>query len=176
MKFRSVLNSVVIGAGICIFVIGLALAQTTPTPAPSPAPAAPQVAPPQEAPPATAPSVPYDRRAMRAACRDKIDSALRGPERREAMRKCRNEAQQSVREERRAQRESRREMRKSCRVALKDQRFTEDERKAAIQECVAKKDPKFGKLLACRKEAQDKKLERRTPELRAFMRECTSRT
>lgn len=175
MKFRSIIKSVAIGAGICIFAIGLALAQTAPAPAPAvpaPAPAAPQAAP---APMASTPAANPERKAMREACRAKVDTNLRGSERRDAMRKCLDEARQNAREARRAQRESRKEIRKSCREELKNQRFTEDERRTAIQECVAKKDPKFGKLLACRNEAQDKNLERRTPELRSFMRVCTSR-
>jgi hypothetical protein len=184
MIMKKLLKSAAIGAGLCILLAGLALAQTAPTPAP--APAAPQAAPPAASSPA-APQSREDRRARMQAiteqCRSEVGN-VRGPDRREAMRKCvedkRAAAGPNARPQRDAarndgKRDERRAHAKACRDELKDQRFTEAERRAAMQGCIAKRDPQLGKQLACRNEAEAKKLEPRSRELRQFMRECRQR-
>lgn len=156
MKFQTLLKSAILGAGMVIFAVGLVLAQTP------------------------APANPPSAASIRDACRNEISADLRGSERRTAMRKCVTEKRQAAglsptREARRAQREERRIARRTCREELRNQRFTEDERRDAINQCLAKKDPKFARTLACRKEALEKKLEPRTTEYRRHMRECNRR-
>lgn len=171
MKISTFVKSAAIGAGLCIFAVGIALAQTAPAPAPT-----------QQATPAAPAAAPLDRRAARDACHSQIDSKLRGSERREAMQKCMQEKRGTAggpgggKMDRHAQREHVKEIRNSCREELKTQRFTEEERKTAMQQCAAKKDPKLGKMLGCRQEAETKKLERGTREFKTFMRECNTRT
>ena len=176
MTFQSFFKSAALGAGAVILVAGLALAQTPAAPTP---PAA-------NAPAATAPSaVPASpmmgnadrreaRQKLRGECREKSRD-MRGSERRDAMRKCmsegRSEAGMSSKRERRAKHKA---IREACRAELKDQRFTEAERRTAMQECAVKKDPGLAKGFACRKEADDKKLERGSREFRQFMRSCNS--
>lgn len=182
MTMKQLLKSAAIGAGLCILLAGLALAQTAPTPAP----AAPQVAPPA----ATAPAAPQareDRRARMQAIAEQCSNEVgnvRGPDRREAMRKCVEEKRAAQGPDARPQRDAARdgERRKqarvhvmACRDELKDQRFTEAERRAAMQGCITKRDPQMGKMLACRNEAEDKKLEPRSTPFRQFMRECRQR-
>lgn len=158
MNAKTLLKSAALGAGLCIFAVGLALAQT------APAPAAPQT----------------NMRDIAQSCRSEVKADLRGQERREAMRKCveekREKAGLNKREDRRAEREKRRETHKAnmkaCRDELKDQRFTEAERRTAMEGCVAKKDPAFGKHLECRKQADEKKLERGSKEFRQHMQAC----
>ena len=169
MKFSSIIKSAAVGAGLCILAVGMALAQPAPGGGGG------------------------GHHQARMECRDKIDSKLRGPERREAMQKCMQEKgvagqgrgadgqgkakdRADRRAERHAMHEKHKEVRKACREELKNQRFTEDERKNAMQECAAKKDPQFGRMLGCRKEAEDKKLERGTKDFREFMRSCNTRT
>ncbi|OYU50356.1 MAG: hypothetical protein CFE31_02040 [Rhizobiales bacterium PAR1] len=170
MKISTFVKSAAIGAGLCIFAIGVALAQTAPAPAPT-----------QQAAPASPAAAPLDGRAARDACRDQVDSKLRGTERRDAMQKCMQEKRGATggpgggKMDRHAQREHVKEVRNACRDELKTQRFTEEERKTAMQQCAAKKDPKLGKMLACRQEAETKKLERGTREFKTFMRECNTR-
>jgi hypothetical protein len=163
MKISTLVKSAVIGAGLCIFAVGVALAQTPPAPAPA-----------QQA-------APMDRHAARDACRSQIDSKIRGSERRDAMQKCMQEKRGTAggpggdKMDHHARHAHMKDVRDACRAEMKDQRFTQDERKTAMQQCVAKKDPKLGKMLACRQEAEAKKLERGTRESRTFMRECNSR-
>ena len=163
MKISTFIKSAAIGAGLCIFAVGVALAQTAPAPAPAPQ------------------AAPLDRGAARDACRSQIDAKLRGTERRDAMQKCMQEKRGTAggpgggKMDRHAQREHVKEVRKACREELKTQRFTEEERKTAMQQCAAKKDPKLGKMLGCRQEAETKKLERGTPAFKTFMRECNTR-
>jgi hypothetical protein len=183
MQLKQIMKSAAIGAGLCILLVGVALAQTAPPAAP-----APQIAPPAAA---TAPGTPTraeDRRAQNRAiteqCRAEV-GAQRGPDRREAMRKCveekREKAGLNSRTERRDQargegrREERQSQMRACRDELKDQRFTEAERRAAMQQCIAKKDPALAAQMACRAEADSKKLEQGSREFRQFMRECRRR-
>lgn len=169
MTFRSVIKSAALGAGFCIFAIGIVLAQTAPAPAPA--------APAQQAAPATPGS--GGMRAARDACRSKVESTASGPERREAMRKCMQEARGTAgsnRESREARREKARADMKACREQLKDQRFTEAERRGAMQTCMLEKDPSRAKAMTCRTEAENKKLERGSTEFRKFMRECNTRS
>ena len=155
MKIRSVINSVVLGAGICIFAIGMALAQGAPAPSGTPSPGA------------SSPGM-----SGREACRAEVNKDLRGPERREAMKKCMAEKREARRPEREARRAKTRDDSKLCRDELKDQRFTEAERRTAMRDCMVKKDPARAKAAACTSEAEGKKLERRTKEFRDFMRQC----
>lgn len=166
MTMQSIIKTVVLAAGICIFAIGLALAQTPPAP--------PQGA----APPPTVqePRAKLNPKTMREACRGKLDAQLRGAERRDAMKKCMIEQRQAARgpgadtERGRAK-----DVRKACREELRNQRFTEDERKEAIQQCAAKSIPRLAKQLACRKEAEEKKLQRGDSAFRSHMRACMTR-
>lgn len=117
---------------------------------------------------------------MRDECRTKVEAMPRG-ERGDAMRKCMQEKREaaggaSAGQDRQATRERLKDIRKSCRDEMKDQRFTEAERKTAMQNCAAKKDPRYGKLLGCRSEAEGKKLERGSTDFRKFMRECNTRS
>lgn len=157
MTFRGFMKSAVIGAGLCIFAVGIVLAQTPPAPSP--------------ASPAASPA-----RAAIEECRGSVDSKLRGDARRDAMRKCIDEKRAAAglpsRAELKATREKMREVHKACRTELKDQRFTEDERREAIDKCLVQKEPRFAKVIGCRKDAEGKKLERRTEEYRDFMRTC----
>lgn len=193
MKPKTFLKSVILGAGACILLIGMAIAQTAP--APAPAPTAPAASAPASPPPA--PASREERRAkmqaIAAECRNEV-TGERGSDRREAMRKCvetkrekaglnggpgrrdqaeRGEGRKEMRQETR--KEERRAHIRACREELKDQRFTEAERRAAMQGCIAKRDPQMGKMLVCRNEAEGKKLEPKTREFRQFMRECRGR-
>lgn len=158
MNVRTILKSAALGAGICIFAIGVALAQGGPGAGPG---AGPGMMRGQE---------------MRKACRDDMKPGLRGSERRDAMKKCMDEKRKAAgvltREERQARREKAREDMKACREKLKEQRFTEAERRAAMQTCMLEKDPSRAKAMTCRAEADTKKLERGTKEFRDFMRQC----
>lgn len=176
MNAKSLLKAAAIGAGLTILLIGIAVAQTTP-----PAPAAPPAAaPPAAATPATPAAPTMTRREIADACRAEIKSDLRGPERREAMRQCVEKKRESAglnrREDRRADRETRRGERRAmfqdCRKEFAEQRLTEAERRDAIQGCLAKKDPRQARMLECRKQAEDKKLERGSREFRQHMRSC----
>ena len=166
---KSVVKAAVLGAGITIFLIGLAIAQTAP-------PASPSATPPA----ASATQGDNPRRAIAEACRTEIGTTVRGSDRREAMRKCveekREKAGLNQRSDRRADRSSKRDdrqnARRACMDQTKDQRLTVEERRNAIQECVAKADPQQAKMLECRKEAEAKKLERRSREFRQHMRTC----
>jgi hypothetical protein len=199
MKFQSFLKSASIGAGVVIFVAGIALAQTTPAPAPAPQ-AAPQTAP-KDAAPTPGQGRP-DWRAMRRECQDKIGSDVPRRERREKMRECMNGAGgpgagmgrgngmgpggmgpggtgsgdmgdgRQGRGAQRMQSQKVREARKACFDQLKDQRLTVDERRGEMQKCVLEKVPEHAKQMTCRQEAENKKLERRTREFRTFMRQC----
>jgi len=161
MNAKTLLKSAALGASMCIFMVGLALAQTAPAPA---APAAPQTT----------------MRDIAQSCRSEVKADLKGQERREAMRKCveekREKAGLNKREDRRAEREKRRESHKAnmkaCRDELKDQRFTEAERRTAMEGCLVKKDPSLSKGFECRKQADEKKLERGSKEFRQHMRAC----
>jgi hypothetical protein len=174
MKFQSLLRGAVLGAGAAIFAVGLALAQTPP------APAAPAVTPPAATSPAATPdkAAPTGaerrdaRRKMREECREKSRD-LRGSERRDSMQKCMSEGRAGMGMQSRSERrESMKKVREACRAELKDQRFTEDERRKAMQDCAVKKDPSLAKGFKCRDEAEAKKLERGSREFRSFMREC----
>ncbi|MCA0406990.1 MAG: hypothetical protein LCH39_12660 [Proteobacteria bacterium] len=173
MSIKSLIKGAALGAGAVILFAGLALAQTPP------APAAPSTAP---APQATTPAKPesaMDRREMhrkmRDECRDKMRD-MKGEERRDGMRKCMSEARADRGHEGRGQHRAKmKEVREACRAELKDQRFTEDERRKAMQDCAVKKDPSLAKMFACRDEAEAKKLERGSREMRSFMRECNTR-
>lgn len=175
MNAKSFLKAAALGAGLTILLIGIAVAQTTP---PAPAPQAPT--PPAAATPATPAAPTMTRREIADACRAEIKSDLRGPERREAMRQCVEKKRESAglnrREDRRADRETRRgdrqAIRQECGKEFAEQRLTEAERRDAIQGCVAKKDPRQAKMLDCRKQAEEKKLERGSREFRRHMRAC----
>ena len=177
---RAMLKTAVLGAGIFILLTGLVLAQTPPAPPP-----APQAEPQANAPAANAPTT--DRRdAMRgfaSACRSEIGDTARGQDRREAMRKCMEAKRESAGLNQRGDRQAGREAQKAdrqahmraCRDELKDQRFSDGERRSAMRDCISKKDPRLAKQLACRQEAETKKLEAKTREFRQFMRECRER-
>ncbi|MCZ8185633.1 MAG: hypothetical protein O9308_04580 [Beijerinckiaceae bacterium] len=179
MNFHLILQRAAIGAGALILAIGLAVAQTapTPTPAPAPAPAAPTQ-------PGTTPDgARTDWRAAREACRSQVGTDLRGAERREAMQKCMadkrgagpqlTEAERNrIRDMRGADRSAQKEARKACRETLRNQRLTEDERRTGIEDCIAKDNPRYAKMLACRREADSKNLEKRSGPYRDFMRSC----
>ncbi len=161
MIITTMLRKAALGASFTILMVGLALAQTTP--------------------PASAPAGPtMTQREVMEACRTEIGRDVRGPERREAMRQCVEKKRESAglnrREDRRADRETRKTERRAqmqeCRKEFAEQRMTEKERRDAVQGCVAKKDPQFAKMLECRKQAEDKKLERGSSEFRKAMREC----
>ncbi|HRE19707.1 MAG TPA: hypothetical protein PKW21_01555 [Rhabdaerophilum sp.] len=175
MKLKSLLKSASLGAGAIILLAGIALAQTTPTPAPA--------APAPQAAPKEAPTVPdaggrwsrEDRRAMRDECRSRIGSDLTRVQRREKMRECMRDARgggQGQGMMRGAQREKMQAARKECFDKLKDQRFTVDERRGEMHKCMLEKMPELAKQMTCRKEAENKKLERGTREFRQFMRQC----
>lgn len=182
MTLHLFLQRAAVSAGVLILAIGLAVAQTAPAPNPAPAPNAP-------AQPGTAPGGDGARgdwrAAARDACRSQVGNDLRGEDRREAMRKCMTERRAAgagpqlseaergrIRELRGADRTSQKEARKACREGLKNQRLTEDERRTGIEECIAKDNPRFAKALACRREADSKKLEKRSGPYRDFMRSC----
>lgn len=177
MNAKSLLKAAAIGAGLTILIIGMAVAQTAP-----PAPAAPPAA----APPAiSAPAAPtMTRRQIADACRAEIKSDLRGSERRGAMRQCVEKKRESAglnqRADRKADRETRRSERRAmvqdCRKDFAEQRLTEAERRDAVQGCLAKKDPRHAKMLECRKQAEDKKLERGSRDFRQHMRSCVQPT
>lgn len=175
MNAKSILKTAILGAGLTILLIGMAVAQTTP---PAPAPQTP--APPAAAAPAAPVAPTMSRREIAQACRAEIKSDLRGSERREAMRQCVEKKRESAglnrREDRRAERETHRSetraVRQDCRKEFAEQRLTEAERRDAIQGCVAKKDPRQAKMLECRKQADEKKLERGSREFRQHMRAC----
>ena len=117
-------------------------------------------------------------RAARDACRSKVESTASGPERREAMRKCMQEARGAAgsnREDRQERRGKARADMEACREQLKDQRFTEAERRGAMQTCMLEKDPVRARAMTCRTEAENKKLERGSSDFRKFMRECNTR-
>ena len=155
----SVLRILVLAVAFIILMIGLAIAQTSPPVANTPR---------------------QSDREIAQACRAEIKDGVRGQERREAMRQCvekkREAAGLNTRADRRAERSSNREKsraaRKTCREELKDQRFTEAERRDAIQACLAKSDPRQAKMLECRKQGAEKKLERGSREFRQHMRAC----
>ena len=124
MRFRVFLQRAAISAGAVILAIGLAVAQTAPTPSPTPAPAPAPTAP---NPPSATPggdSGRGDWRAARDACRTQVDSAVRGEERREAMRKCMAERRGTGPQLTEAERGRNREMRGSDRKAMKETRET----------------------------------------------------
>jgi hypothetical protein len=162
MNVRTILKSAALGAGICIFAIGVALAQGGPGAGAGPG----------------AGSGKMRGHEIRKACRDEVKSDLRGSERRDAMKKCIDEKRKAAgvltREERQARREKAREDMKACREKLKEQRFTEAERRGAMQTCMLEKDPTRAKAMTCRAEAETKKLERGTKEFRDFMRQCNT--
>lgn len=177
MNLHLILQRAAIGAGALILAIGLAVAQTAPAPAPAPA------APAQ--PGTTLDGARTDWRAAREACRSQVGTDLRGAERREAMQKCMaekrgagagpqlTEAERNrIREMRGADRSAQKEARKACRETLKNQRLTEDERRTGIEDCIAKDNPRYAKMLACRREADSKNLEKRSGPYRDFMRSC----
>lgn len=155
MKFSTLLKSAALGAGICIFAVGIVLAQGTPAPGASRS---------------------ETRQEIRKACRGEVKAELKGDERRDAMKKCVDEKRKAAglltREERQARREKAREDMKACRNDLKDQRFTEAERRTAMQDCMVKKDPTRAKAFGCMNDAETKKLERGTKEFRDFVRQC----
>ncbi len=160
MFIQTMFRKAALGASFTILMVGLALAQTTP-PAP---PAGPNMT----------------QREVMDACRAEVSRDLRGQDRREAMRQCVEKKRESAglnrREDRRADREARkterRAERQECRKEFAEQRMTEKERRDAVEGCVAKKDPQFAKTLECRKQAEEKKLERGSREFRKAMREC----
>lgn len=160
MNVRTILKSAALGAGLCIFAIGVALAQGGPGAGPG------------------AGQGMMRGHEIRKACRDDMKSDLRGSERRDAMKKCVDEKRKaagiSTREERQARREKAREDMKACRTDLKDQRFTEAERRTAMQDCMVKRDPTRAKVVACSRDADTRKLERGTKEFRDFMRQCNT--
>jgi len=162
MNVRTILKSAALGAGICIFAIGVALAQGGPGAGSGPG---------------AGPGMMRGHE-MRKACRDDMKPGLRGSERRDAMKKCVDEKRKAAgiptREERQARREKAREDMKACREKLKEQRFTEAERRGAMQQCMLEKDPSRAKAMTCRTEAETKKLERGTKEFRDFMRQCNT--
>jgi hypothetical protein len=180
MIIRRLLKSVVIGAGVVIFAIGLVLAQTPPnsappdpapaTPAPQAAPASPPVAaPPTAASPAETASPRggwmgrESRREAQRACRAEFrDQRLTEDERREAIRAC-----VAGRDPREAWR--------LCREEIRNQRLTEDERFNMIRDCVGKRDPVFARDIGCQKQASERELKRGTRAFGEFMRECMSR-
>ena len=171
MNFQSVFRHVALGASAVILLTGLALAQTPPAPAPTPGASAPM---------ATAPApTREERRAtmhkLRDECRAKTGE-LRGPERREGMRKCMLDGRAAAGlGPNHIPRERLKAVRDQCRNELKDQRFTEAERRAAMEDCGVKKEPALAKPIACRREADAKKLERGTEPFRTFMRACVTR-
>lgn len=188
MTPKSILKSAILSAGACILLIGMAIAQTAPAPTPAPV-APPAVAAPVPPPAPSAPASREDRRAkmqaIAAECRTSTE-AQRGPDRREAMRKCVEEKREAAglnggpgrRDQAQRGEGSKHERHanmRACRDELKDQRFTEAERRTAMQSCIAKKDPQMGKMMGCRSEAEGKKLEQKTREFRQFMRECRGR-
>lgn len=160
MKASSFMKALVLGAGATIFLVGLAIAQPAPAPAPQ--------------------GGDNPRRAIAEACRTEIGTSVRGPERREAMRKCTEEKREKAglnqRNDRKAGREAKKEerqkARKACQDQTKDQRMTVAERRSAVQDCLAKSDPKAAKTNECRKEAQAKNLSRGSKEFRQHMRAC----
>lgn len=181
MNLHLILQRAAIGAGALILVIGLAVAQTAPPPNPAPAPNAPV----QPGAGPGADGARGDWRAAREACRSQVGADLRGQDRRAAMQKCMAETRGAgagpqlteaertrIREARGADRSAQKEARKACRESLKNQRLTEDERRTGIEDCMAKDNPRFAKALACRREADTKKLEKRTGPYRDFMRSC----
>lgn len=178
MSFKGILKGAVLGAGTVILFAGLALAQ-----APAPAPPAPPAPPPAAAAPAPTPMPPavspQDRRAamhkLRDECRTKT-ADLTGSERREGMRKCMNEGRPAAMGGvGKVSRERVRAVHDECRAELKDQRFTEDERRKAMEDCAIRKEPALAKPVACRREADEKKIERRSEAMRSFMRACMTR-
>jgi hypothetical protein len=175
MTFKTFLRSAVLGAGAVILVAGFALAQTPATPSP-PATSAPVTSAPPAA--STGPISNADKREMRhklrAECRDKSRD-MKGAERREAMQKCMSEGRaEAGMQTKRERRSHLKQIRESCRAELKDQRFTETERRTAMQDCAVKKDPSLAKSIACLKEAEGKKLERGSREFRSFLRACNT--
>ena len=156
MNFRSVIKSAALGAGICIFAIGMALAQGGPGQGQG-----------------MGHGQGMGGREARQACRTEAKD-MRGPERREAMKKCMLEKRGDGRAERETRRTKAREDRKACRDEIKDQRLTEAERRGSMQQCMLKKDPSRAKAMTCRTEAETKKLERGTKEFRDFMRQCNT--
>lgn len=175
MTLKSFIKGAALGAGAILLFAGLALAQTPQPPAATPpaATAAPQSG--AAAKPEAGMDRRESRREMRRECRDKTRD-MKGPERREAMHKCMSDGRAaSGRDGRSERRAKHKEIHEACRAELKDQRFTEDERRKAMQDCAVKKDPSLAKVFACRDEAQTKKLERGSRELRSFMRECAAR-
>jgi hypothetical protein len=161
MTMNSMLRKAVLGASFTLLMAGFALAQSTP-------PASPPAA------------QTMSQRQINEACRAEVSRDLRGPERREAMRQCvekkRGSAGIDRRENRRADRETRRTERRAqmqeCRREFAEQRLTEKERRDAVEGCLAKKDPHFARMLECRKQAEEKKLEHGSREFRKVMREC----
>ena len=99
------------------------------------------------------------------------------------MRKCIEEKRQKAglngNGDRKVAREAAKANRKAnmtaCRDELKGQSLGKDERRTAMQGCMAKKDPQMGKQMACRQEATAKNLQQKTREFREFMRECRQR-
>lgn len=178
MKVKTLFQRMALGAGAAILLAGLAIAQTAPATQP-PAAGTQQAAPAQTTtPPAKAEGMGDRREArhkLRQECRDKARD-MKGADRREAMHKCMAEGRAAGGMENRHDRKAKhKEIRDACRAELKDQRFTEDERRKAMQDCAVKKDPSLAKGFACRDEAQTKKLERGSREFRSFMRECHTR-
>lgn len=175
MKANSILRAAALGAGMTILLIGLAVAQTAPTPAPPPV----QSAPPAATTPAPA-APPMGRRAIAEACRAEIRADLHGRERREAMRECIAKKREvgaahphgGRHEGRHGRHRAMQAVYQDCRKEFAEQRLTETERRDAIQGCMAKKDPHMARMLECRKQADEKKLERGSREFRRHMRAC----
>jgi hypothetical protein len=153
MNIRSVIKTAALGAGICIFAIGMALAQGSPGQG-------------------SGQGSGMSGREARQACRADVKKDLSEQERREAMRKCMQEKRGGGRVDREARRAKVQADSKACRDEIKDQRLTEAERRTAMQQCMVKKEPSRAKAVSCRNEAETKKLERGTKEFRDFMRQC----
>lgn len=163
MKLQLFLTRAAIGAGALILAIGLAVAQTAPAPAGG--------------------GAPVDRKAARDSCRSEISADLKGKDRREAMQACMSrkgatgpqltEAERErIKDLREANRKAVKEARKTCRDELKNQKLTEDERRTGIEDCIAKGNPQFAKMITCRRDADSKKLEKGSSPFREHMRSC----
>lgn len=142
-----------------VFAAGL-LCLSSATMAQSPAPA-----------PAAAPAV-TDIKEVRAACRAEANAkSLKGPDRRAAIKTCVD----TKRPDLAARREQIKDDRRACARETKEKGLKGPERRDAIQDCLGKKHPQIAKANACRTEAKSKNLAPRSPELRAFMKECVAK-
>lgn len=173
---NTLLKALSLGAGLLILAVGIAIAQPVQG---DPPPSLARPVPGQQLAP-----LPDARQAVVEQCRREVEPTLVLSEMRERMRRCieakREAAGLNQRDDRRQARAATRASlvasRDACRAELKDQRFTEAERRDAMQACVAKSNPQFARALSCRKEAEAKKLERRSPPFREFMRSCVRAT